>query len=179
MRVRMFALFTKPRSSISRACAFKAQGWWCESTRGCHFNRRCRGDEVTMRSAHAMTFRSHRRSQCLVTSAPTDCRASPTWQRRCAQTTEDLGSTPRRGTHFNAPVAQSSERRASNAEVEGANPSGSAISKRNANRTSAPGLVANEIVPPLRGMGSMPSAFRHFICPRMQSRRATGPSNLV
>ena len=32
----------------------------------------------------------------------------------------------------------------------------------NANRTSAPGFVANEIVPPSSGMGSMPSAFRHF-----------------
>ena len=38
----------------------------------------------------------------------------------------------------------------------------SSFYKRNANRTSAPGLVANEIVPPPRGMGSMPSAFRHL-----------------
>lgn len=34
---------------------------------------------------------------------------------------------------------------------------------RNVNRTSEPGLVANEIVPPPRGMRSMSSAFRHFI----------------
>lgn len=33
---------------------------------------------------------------------------------------------------------------------------------RNVNRTSVPGLVANEIVPPPRGMRSMSSAFRHF-----------------
>lgn len=36
------------------------------------------------------------------------------------------------------------------------------LSTWNANRTSVPGLVANEIVPPSCGMGSMPSAFRHF-----------------
>ena len=84
---------------------------------------------------------------------------------------------------FFAPVAQSTEHRASNAEVEGASPSGNTISSRNANRTSEPGLLlrshavrlrvircaiaqafgANEIVLPPCGMGSMSSAFRHFI----------------
>jgi hypothetical protein len=83
---------------------------------------------------------------------------------------------------FFAPVAQCIERRASNAEVEGGNPSGSAHSSRNVNRTSEPGLLlrshavrlrvircaiaqafgANEIVPPSCGMRSMSSAFRHF-----------------
>jgi hypothetical protein len=64
--------------------------------------------------------------------------------------------------HYKAPVAQCIEHRASNAEVVGESPSGSATSSRNANRTSVPGLVANKIVPPLRGMRSMSSAFRHF-----------------
>jgi hypothetical protein len=65
--------------------------------------------------------------------------------------------------HFNAPVAQCTERRASNAEVGGESPSGSApFQTRNVNRTSEPGLGANEIVPPSRGMRSMSSAFRHF-----------------
>ena len=83
---------------------------------------------------------------------------------------------------IHAPVAQCIERRASNAEVEGENPSGNTISSRNVNRTSEPGLLlrsyavrlrvtksaiaqafgANEIVPPPRGMRSMSSAFRHF-----------------
>jgi hypothetical protein len=31
------------------------------------------------------------------------------------------------------------------------------------NRTSVPGLFAKEIVPPACGMGSIPSAFRHFL----------------
>ena len=66
------------------------------------------------------------------------------------------------GAPLHAPVAKCIERRASNAEVEGGNPSGSAISSRNVNRTSEPGLGANEIVPPPRGMRSMSSAFRHF-----------------
>jgi hypothetical protein len=79
---------------------------------------------------------------------------------------------------LHAPVAQCIERRASNAEVEGENPSGNTISSRNVNRTSEPGLGANEIVPPPRGMRIMSSAFRHFTSPRMQRRRAAGPSNL-
>lgn len=65
-------------------------------------------------------------------------------------------------TPFNAPVAQCIEHRASNAEVVGESPSGSATSSRNANRTSVPGLGANEIVLPSCGMRSMSSAFRHF-----------------
>ena len=64
---------------------------------------------------------------------------------------------------IHAPVAQPTERRASNAEVEGASPSGNTISSRNANRTSVPGLGANEIVPPSCGMRSMSSTFRHFM----------------
>lgn len=89
-----------------------------------------------------------------------------------------------------SPCSRSSiiERRASNAEVEGEIPSGSAISKRcaavdawpperqipsgsaqsillqrNANRTSEPGLTANEIVPPKGGLRSIPSTFRQFL----------------
>ena len=65
----------------------------------------------------------------------------------------------------NAPVAQSIERRASNAEAGGESPSGSATSSWNVNRTSGPGLGANEIVPPSCGMRSMSSAFRHFSKP--------------
>ena len=67
--------------------------------------------------------------------------------------------------HFNAPVAQCIEHRASNAEAGGESPPGSATSSWNVNRTSVPGLVANEIVPPLCGMRSMSSAFRHFSMP--------------
>ena len=78
------------------------------------------------------------------------------------------------GAPLHAPVAKCIERRASNAEVEGGNPSGNTLSSRNVNRTSEPGLLlrsyavrlrvtkcaiaqafgANEIVPPLRGMRS-------------------------
>lgn len=66
------------------------------------------------------------------------------------------------GAPIHASVAQSLEHRASNAEVEGASPSGNTISSRNVNRTSEPGLFAKEIVPPPCGMRSISSAFRHF-----------------
>ena len=40
---------------------------------------------------------------------------------------------------------------------------GKLVLQWNANRTSEPGLGANEIVPPSRGMRSMSSTFRHFM----------------
>ncbi len=76
---------------------------------------------------------------------------------------------------FHAPVAQSIERRASNAEAGGESPSGSANQRSlgflawaslfpmERQPDKRPGLVANEIVPPSRGMRSMSSAFRHFL----------------
>lgn len=85
---------------------------------------------------------------------------SPT-QRQPPQKRSSAGASPAMGTIY-ASVAQPTEHRASNAEVEGASPSGNTISSRNVNRTSEPGLGANEIVPPPRGMGSMSSAFRQF-----------------
>ena len=48
-------------------------------------------------------------------------------------------------------------------------------SLRNVNRTSAPGLCAKEIVPPTRGMGSMPSAFRQFPSMTLSSKRIGHP----
>ena len=91
---------------------------------------------------------------------PFSCPCSP-MQRQPPQKRSSAGASPAMGTIY-APVAQPTERRASNAEVEGASLSGNTISSRNANRTSVPGLFAKEIVPPQRGMRSMSSTFRHF-----------------
>ena len=65
--------------------------------------------------------------------------------------------------HIQCSCSSIIEHRASNAEVEGEIPSGSTISihSRNANRTSAPALVANEMALQDR-MRSMSSTFRHF-----------------
>ena len=78
-------------------------------------------------------------------------------QSLCSPTAETAVSKPaqcecnsHRRHPFNAPVAQSIEHRASNAEAGGESPSGSANSTWIVNRTSVPGLVANEIVLHLR-----------------------------
>ena len=151
-----------PRSSAARAPGFEPGGRWCSAVR----------DKRTLQSA------------------------------RSGRSTAAGAANPSGVANFHAPVAQCIEHRASNAEVAGESPAGSAIpfpgvaqkqrhrfqkpdsasanlaagtSLRNVNRTSAPGLCAKEIVPPTRGMGSMPSAFRQFPSMTLSSKRIGHP----
>jgi hypothetical protein len=64
-----------------------------------------------------------------------------------------------RRDHSFACVAQQQRRRSQKPDSASANLAAGTTSW-NVNRTSVPGLFAKEIVPPMRGMGSMPSAFR-------------------
>ncbi len=153
-----------------RASAFEAEGWWCKSTRGCQFHARVvqqqrqpsqkrssAGATPAMGTLSAPVAQGRGRRFKPGVSVSATLTGSTQLQCLCSPTAETAASKPaQRGCeshhrhHFNAPVAQSIERRASNAEAGGESPSGSAISTRSVNRTSVPGLVANEIVLHLR-----------------------------
>ena len=156
-----------PRSSAARAPGFEPGGRWCESIRGCQFSY----FRSSMYRAPRFERGGCRRKSCR------EChplpRRSPTAEALRSDRSQCRCNSCRRDHSF-ACVAQQQRHRSQKPDSASANLA-AGTSLRNVNRTSAPGLCAKEIVPPTRGMGSMPSAFRQFPSMTLSSKRIGHP----